>query len=149
MSRHKSTEWSAQLLWLLLGLRTTPKEIDNISPAERVYGETLHVPAYFFPNTTTPDIEATRMAMNHFQPVPQTYKDDRTRFMPPELRDCSHVFLRIDAAKLPVTPPYSGPYLIKDRKEKTLRLQMGNKLEWVFIDRFRPAYLLGNDVSPV
>ena len=149
MSRCKSTEWSAQLLWLLLGLRTTPKEIDNISPAESVYGETLHVPAYFFPNTTTPDIEATRMAMNHFQPVPQNYKDDRTRFMPPDLRHCRHVFLRINATKPPLTPPYSGPYLIKDQREKTLRLQVGNKLEWVSIDHVKQAYLLGNDVPPV
>ena len=142
MSRCKSTEWSAQLPWVLLGLRTAPKEIDNVSPAERVYSETLHVPADFFPNTTTPTV-------NRFKHVPQTYKDDRTRFIPPDLRDCSHTFLRIDAAKPPLTPPYSRPYLIKDRKEKTLHLQIGNKLEWVSIDHVKPAYLLDNDVPPV
>ena len=149
MSRCQSAEWSTQLPWVLLGLRTTPKEVDDVSPAERVYGETIHVPADFFPGPTLTDAAATRTAVNRWRPVPQTYKDSRTRFVPPDLRNCSHAFLRVDAAKPPLTPPYTGPYLIRDRKEKTLRLQIGNKLDWVSIDRLKPAYLLNDDPPPV
>ena len=129
MSRCQSTEWSEQLPWVLLGLRTAPKEVDDVSPAERVYGKTIHVPADFFPCPTLADVDATRAAVSRWKPVPQTYRDDRTQFVPSGLQKCSHAFLRINAAKPPLTPSYSGSYLIKDRKEKTLRLQTGNKLE--------------------
>ncbi|XP_066940949.1 igE-binding protein-like [Macrobrachium rosenbergii] len=41
--------WKEQLPWVLLGLRTTLKTSGDISPAEKVYGETLVVPGKFFP----------------------------------------------------------------------------------------------------
>ena len=48
MSRCSSERWKIELPWVMLGLRTTPKDDDEHSPAERVYGDQLTVPADFF-----------------------------------------------------------------------------------------------------
>ena len=37
-------DWFSQLLWVLLGLRTTPKERLHVSAGEIAFGETLVVP---------------------------------------------------------------------------------------------------------
>ena len=55
MSRCSSERWKPELPWVMLGLRTTPKDDDKHSPAERVYGDALTVPADFFrPGTDLP-----------------------------------------------------------------------------------------------
>ena len=54
--------------------------------------------------------------------------------------------MRVDAAKPPLTPPYVGPFKVLQRKEKTFQLQIRNTLDWVSIDRLKPAYLLSDDV---
>ena len=47
---HCSTStWTDELPWVLLGLRTTPKD-DDCTTAEKVYGENLTVPTDFFPS---------------------------------------------------------------------------------------------------
>ena len=54
--------------------------------------------------------------------------------------------MRVDAAKPPLTSPYVGPFKVLQRKEKTFQLQIRNTLDWVSIDRLKPAYLLPDDV---
>ena len=55
MSRCSSSDWVSQLPWVLLGLRTTPKEGMDVSSAEMVYGDPLHVPADFFLSSHSED----------------------------------------------------------------------------------------------
>ena len=69
--------------------------------------------------------------------------------MPAKLMTATHVFVRIDAVKPPLTPPYTGPYLVHARKEKAFKLKIRNTLEWVSIDRLKPAYLLDDDQPDV
>ncbi|XP_064106831.1 uncharacterized protein LOC135215810 [Macrobrachium nipponense] len=66
--------WKAQLPWVLLGLRTTPRANSSPSPAENMYGETLTVPGEFFPtNSTDPDIPLARGTAQMFVPCRETY----------------------------------------------------------------------------
>ena len=44
-----STNWKSQLLWVLLGLRTAPKEGLTACPAEMIFGKTMTIPRVFFP----------------------------------------------------------------------------------------------------
>ena len=76
--------------------------------------------------------------------------------MDPSLHSATHVFLRIDAVKRPLVPPYEGPFAVVGRAEKTfVILRKGNEIT-VSIDRLKPAYSLpllspgsSTDSSPV
>ena len=50
-ARLTGPNWVNELPWVLLGLRTTPKEDLDTSPAELVYGSPLAVPRDFFPDS--------------------------------------------------------------------------------------------------
>ena len=69
--------------------------------------------------------------------------------MPADLQKSTHVFIRVDAAKSPLTPPYTGPYKVLQRKDKSFKLQIRNSIDWISIDRLKPAYLLQDDQPDV
>ena len=48
-ARATTPSWSSQLPWVLLGLRTTPRDDDSSTPAEAVYGTHLVLPGQFLP----------------------------------------------------------------------------------------------------
>jgi transposase InsO family protein len=54
MARNCAENWLAHLPWVLLGIRTMPREGLNISSAEMLYGDALVVPGEFFPTPNTP-----------------------------------------------------------------------------------------------
>lgn len=146
MSRCTSSEWSTQLPWVLLGLRSCPRESSEVSAAEMVYGDPLQVPADFFtPSLPEGDLQALRQTVHKFGPCKQTYKDTRTRYVPQDLNTASHVFIRIDSHRTPLSPPYSGPYKVLQRRPKAFKLDLKNKHDWISIDRLKPAYLLEDD----
>ena len=149
MARCNTPRWCQELPWVLLGLRTTPKESDDIAAAEKVYGENITVPSDFFPQQRELSIQELRSTVAKFIPCRQTYKDTRTRYTPPDLHTSSHVFIRVDSARPPLTPPYTGPYKVLQRKPKSFKLQIRNLADWVSIDRLKPAYLLEDDPPPV
>ena len=149
MSRCTSDRWKMELPWVLLGLRTTPKEADNHSPAEKVYGENLTVPADFFRQSPELPLADLRDTVTRFIPCQQTYATSRSTYVPPDLKSSSHVFVRVDASRPPLTPPYTGPYKVLQRREKSYQLQIRNSKDWVSIDRLKPAYLLDNEHPPV
>ena len=68
------------------------------------------------------------------------------RDSPSALAKTSHVFLRVDAVRRPLTPPYDGPFPVLQRGEKTFKILKGNKELLVSIDRLKPAFL---DILPV
>ena len=62
----------------------------------------------------------------------------------PALLSASHVFLRIDAVKRPLVPPYEGPFPVVRRSSdsKTFVILRREKEITVSIDRLKPANLL-------
>jgi len=79
--------WFSQLPWVLLGLRTTPKEGLDVSPAEMVFGDPLVVPGEFFPNApSSDDIARLRRIVGKFAPCKQTYRPPEHRYVPKDLR---------------------------------------------------------------
>ena len=109
MARCTGPDWKAQLPWVLLGVRTSPKEGLHVSPAEMVFGETLVVPGEFFP---IPDKSAhhdhlarLRQIVGKYRPCVQTHKTLPPRHLPKSLHACQYVFIRKDAHRAPLTPP--------------------------------------------
>ncbi|KAJ8409897.1 hypothetical protein AAFF_G00209380 [Aldrovandia affinis] len=50
----KDDSWCDRLPWVLLGIRTTPKEDLQSSSVELVYRQPLRVPGDFIPNASVP-----------------------------------------------------------------------------------------------
>ena len=134
-------DWFQHLPWTLLSLRSTPKEGTGISSAERLYGEPLVVPGEFFPSSGEDlEIQRLRDKVGSFSPIPPPRKC-KSYFVPKSLQNVSHVFVRIDSHRIPLTRPYQGPFLVLDRSEKAMLLALGNRRDWVSIDRCKPAFL--------
>ena len=70
----------------------------------------------------------------------------QTGFVSEDLQTCTHVFLRRDMVRPPLTPPYDGPFEVVKRSRKYFTIQLGsNKKDTVSIDRLKPAFLDQDD----
>ena len=155
MARCRGPDWKAQLPWDLLGIRTSPKEGLHVSPAEMVFGEALVVPGEFFPpsnpTASADHLARLRLTVGKYRPCVQTHSTSPPRHIPSSLHTCRFVFLRTDAHRAPLVPPYRGPYAVLERRPKAYLLSIAGREDWVSIDRLKPAYLEGEDpaVPPV
>ncbi|ROT85277.1 Transposon Ty3-G Gag-Pol polyprotein [Penaeus vannamei] len=138
MARCTKSDWKAQLPWVLLGIRTSPKEGLQVSPAEMVFGEALTVPGEFFPSLDTPTdsehLTKLRHAVEKYRPCTQTHSTSPSQYLPKLIHSCKYVFVRNDAHRSPLTRPYRGPYAVLERNPKAYRLSIGGKSDWVSID---------------
>ncbi|XP_064479244.1 uncharacterized protein LOC135392465 [Ornithodoros turicata] len=63
-------------------------------------------------------------------------------FLHPDLNKSTHVFLRHDAMRKPLSPHYNGPYRVLSRNRKTFAIDIAGQRIVVSVDRVKPAYLL-------
>jgi cleavage and polyadenylation specificity factor subunit 1 len=144
---HADQQWTEALPLVLLGIRTAFKDDLQASVAELVYGETLRIPGEFL-STSTDTVEPAylirqlRRHMNQLRPVPTIRHNSQTTFVHPDLTSCTHVFLRQNAVRRTLTHPYSGPYQVLSRTDKTFQLLVRGKSLTVSTDRVKPAYIL-------
>ncbi len=66
-----------------------------------------------------------------------------------DLQTCNHVFVRQDAVRRPLQPPYNGPYLVVERKDNTFKILVKGKPVWVTINRLKPAFIFSNALKDV
>ena len=145
--RLSGPNWIDELPWVLLGLRTAPKEDLRSSSAELVYGSPLTVPGDFFPDSaprSAPrELQQQRERAKNLRPVPTTaHGEDKIQsHIPKALGQAKFVFVRHDARKPPLQSPYDGPFEVLERTPKFFTLQVGTLQDKVSIDRLKPAYL--------
>ena len=145
MMKCDTDNWVTNLPWVLLGLRTTPKEGTNATAAEMTYGDNLQVPGDFFASPGRTSLQDIHHEVKKYVPCQPTYKSDRKIYVPPDLHKLGYVFLRIDSQRPPLTPPYIGPFAVQERKEKVFKVVILDKPKWVSIDRLKPAYITADD----
>lgn len=143
---HGGEDWTNTLPTVLLGLRTAWKEDLRCSPAHLVYGEPLRVPGEFFANSTIqleyPDfVSRLRQKIADLRPSPASRHVRPKTFIHKDLDKSTFVFLRQDLLRGALEPPYSGPYKVISRSQKTIDIDMGRKAVKVSIDRVKPAYV--------
>ncbi|XP_076042295.1 uncharacterized protein LOC143026170 [Oratosquilla oratoria] len=148
--------WSVALSLVLLGIRTSLKLDIGHSPAELVFGTTLKLPGEFVadvpPSTScTPHDFAFQLkeTMANLHPVPPRHAKSTKTFVSQDLLQCTHVFVRTDAVRKALQPPYQGPFEVLRRTRKTVTIKRNGKRDHVSIDRVKPAYLFDPTDTPV
>ena len=143
-ARLTSSAWMDDLPWVLLGLRTAPKDDMGASVAEMVYGASLAVPGAFFAPGGGPEasehLQRMRDIAGRMVPAPDAWHNTRSDTHSPRLAEAEFVFIRRDGSHGPLQTPYTGPYRVLERKEKYFRLQCGEREETVSVDRLKPAF---------
>ncbi|KAL1487992.1 hypothetical protein ABEB36_015372 [Hypothenemus hampei] len=143
-------QWVDALPTVLLGLHAMVREDVKVSPAEMVYGTTLRLPGDFFESSlkyTDPISFVTQLKerMQVIRPIPTVSHTRAKIFVTPQLRTCSHVFLRVDSVKKPLQPPFEGPFPVIKRFEKYFTVNIRGRETNISIDRLKPAFFLAVD----
>ena len=128
-ARDCGTAWADHLPWALLGLRAAPKEDSAVSAAEAVYGTALNLPGQVHSGggEYSPSKKIELRERNYKQPG-----------APSILQNAEFVYVRRGAIGGPFKSSYSGPYKVVERKVKVVKLQIGDKTDWVSADRLKP-----------
>ena len=151
-ARCNGSNWSGHLPWVLLGLRTVPKDC-GISCAEMVYGTPLVLPGEFVDHLSSETDDKffvnlsekmRQMPVMLTRPISQEQRRDR---VPDELRAATHVFIRRDGHVPPLAQLYEGPFRVVSKEEKVYHVQRGPRSEVISVDRLK-AYV-GRDEPEV
>ena len=143
-ARLKMVAWMDDLPWVMLGLRTAPKDEMGASVAEMVYGAPLSVSGTFFGPGGEPEasehLQRMRDVAVRLVPAPDAWHGTRPTVENSRLDDAEVVFVRRDASHSPLQTPYTGPYRVLQRHGKYFKIQCGEREESVSVDRLKPAY---------
>ena len=95
-------DWFDQLPWVMLSIRTTPKEdMENATLAEMVYGETVRLPGEFFNDRSHENekqaLQFLRDKVDKLKPIPTSRHGGTKHQVPGQLMDAKMVFVRHDA----------------------------------------------------
>ncbi|KAG6457967.1 hypothetical protein O3G_MSEX010581 [Manduca sexta] len=148
MCRGKTEQWVSELPTVLLGLRACLRDDTQTSAAEMVYGEVLRLPGDFFQplRQETSDnvlfVQELRRKIAHLASVPRKELHQGKIFVHPELKDCTHVFVRLDKVAKPLIQPYMGPFKVIEKSEKYFKIIQADTQKIVSIDRLKPAYCI-------
>ena len=142
-ARLVDNDWVLALPWVMLGIRTAPKEDLNCSAAEMVFGSTLIVPGEFIsPTHRQRDAPTTK-----FLPANTEFHGNSKCAPIKALDTAAFVFVRVDRHKTPLCKPYEGPFRVIRKGDKTFTIARKNKEEVISMDRLKPAHL-ENHVNP-
>ncbi|XP_064470197.1 uncharacterized protein LOC135384946 [Ornithodoros turicata] len=138
--------WVKNLPLVLPGIRAALRPDLGCSSAELVYGCALLLPAEFFaPGSQVLEpsqfLERLHHAFATLRPVPTRSSSRRCPHVPQELHTASHIFLRTDAVRKALYPPYSGPHPVLHRSDKTFEISIDGRVDTVTVDTLKPAYV--------
>ena len=148
MARSPLADWMVHLPLVLPGIRTSVRQDSSWCPVELVYGATLRLPGEFLDSPSGLDVSPTteyvtdlRRALQSMRPAPSSHHRGVgcRSSVPASLAAASHVYVRVDAVKRPLTRPYEGPFQVVSRSDKTFVLSRAGRSVTVSIDRLKPA----------
>ncbi|XP_035216735.1 uncharacterized protein LOC118190161 [Stegodyphus dumicola] len=137
------TRWTTSLPLVLLGLRSYFKQDLAGTSAELVYGTPLQLPSEFFQPSSAPVDPASFVQTfreKKLSPTSTSCHNKSAPFVHNALNTCTHVFVRNDAVKPPLTPPYDGTFKVCARNNKHFTVLVRDKETVLSIDRLKPAF---------
>jgi transposase InsO family protein len=116
-ARLAGSRWPEHLPWVLLGLRTAPKEDSGISAAELVYGAALALPAEFLSTAEPPATDFLKKLQLVEMPATRPLSHAEAVAKPAAaLLQASHVYMWRGGMLPPLSPLYVGPYEVVERQ---------------------------------
>lgn len=82
-----------------------------------------------------------RSTMQKLSPVPPVWHGNQPSRSNEALRSVKYVYVRRDAIRHPLQPPYDGPFEVIARTDKVFTILRGTLRDKVSIDRLKPAIL--------
>ena len=144
-ARLNGPDWMDHLPWIMLGIRTAPKEDLETSSAELVYGAPLTVPGDFLASPSEVQSPAAFLSsfqdkVRNFVPLPTSRHGTGPVSVPPNLAHSEFVFVR-RGTKSTLQAPYEGPFKVLVHGAKTFSIDYGGCPETISVDRLKPAHL--------
>lgn len=144
--------WVDELATVMLGLRTTIRVDTGVTAAQMLYGSNIRLPGDFFDVSSNKSCDSDNYVsklkdiIESYKPVTRSNINSSSKiFVHKDLNNCEYVFLRNDAVRKPLQPPYDGPYRVIRRNNKVFCIQLPNRQLQVSIDRLKPAYIIQED----
>ena len=111
-------DWVLALPWVMLGIRTAPKEYLNFSATEMVFGSTLIVPGEFVSSSQ----RQHDSLITKFVPKTTDFHGNSKCSLIKALDTADFVFVRVDRHKISLCRPYEGPFreLVKVKRHLPL-----------------------------
>ena len=144
-----SKSWSRSLPWVLLGLRSAPKQDTTTSAAEVVFGVPLRIPGRCFQSeqtaksTAAQQLELARGNVEAFTPESLDLSRFKSSpFIAKSLRTAEYVYVRDDRlGKASLVPRYTGPFKVvsKEWDSNTFVVDLGKKEDRVSLSRLKAA----------
>ena len=140
--RGTGTSWTLKLPSLLMALRMLPSS-NGLSPFFAVTGTHPMMP---IPQPALPVDESFLNKLNSL--IESQLQKSRTLpavlptpalEIPPQLKDASHVWLRVDRVRKSLEAPYQGPYRLTRINGKTATICINNSEQTVSVDRLKKA----------
>lgn len=149
---HSNPRWSEVLPIVMLGLRSSINHDLNVSPAGSVYGMELTLPGEFFTEFSTKNINSEWVKQlkedMHNVKAQKVARHGQTQvYEPKDLQKATFVFVRNDAVRPPLQPPYKGPFQVISKTEKTFVIEVNGKNKTISVDRLKPAVILKPELS--
>ncbi|XP_014777286.1 uncharacterized protein LOC106874169 [Octopus bimaculoides] len=124
--------WSKFLPIVLLECRSAVKEDLGYSSAELLYGTTLALPGQMLASVNLLNVDPisyVTQLKSFFADLPPMLPHDQSisSAVPPDISTWSHVFVRNDTIKGPLTPPFTGPYRILKSTPKLFTVDIHGK----------------------
>lgn len=139
--------WIDELSLVMLGIRSAYKDDVGCSTAELVYGTTLRLPGEFFEPVENAPVDHSsflaklRAKMKNIRAIPTSNHSRKRSYVPNNLHNCTHVFVRRDSHRRPLQSPYDGPFYVIEKKQKFFKVQLERRVDNISIDRLKPAFL--------
>lgn len=149
---HTDKDWTRVLSTVLLGLRVNILDCGS-SPAEYLYGTTLRVPGELVlteedQSNNEQFVSEFREHMKEIKPSPVEHHDRRKAFVSKNLKDCSHIFLRVGASRRSLQCPYTGPHKIIERiSDRVIKIDFNGTHKQVSIENVKPAIHTSDETS--
>lgn len=153
MCRGNTEHWVSELPSVLLGLRASLRDDTQISAAEMVYGEPIRLPGDFFEpmrqvsSENIVFLQELRRKIANLAAIPKKETHQGKIFVHPDLKNCTHVFVRVDRVTKPLTQPYTGPFKVISKTEKYYKIMQQDTEKIISIDRLKPAFALNNSIE--
>lgn len=148
-------EWESALPFVLLGLRTSTLHDCPFSPSEMTFGSKIRIPGEFLAPPLPQDTISRPELIHKLSGFLSNLRAPQTRlplpsysYVPQALATAEFVWLRVPV-KNSLCPPYSGPFRVLERYDKSVKILLNGKETKVSLNRVKPAFVSNDSDSPV